>query len=56
MSKPKLRNRKMVVVPKGTTTIEVSFRTISRKGKIKSGSKVSIPRAAKQAVIKTKKR
>jgi hypothetical protein len=36
MSKPKLKNRKRVVLPKGTTTLEISFRTVSRKGKIKT--------------------
>ncbi|MDR0667634.1 MAG: hypothetical protein LBF90_03325 [Prevotellaceae bacterium] len=55
MAKPVLKNKKEIVIPDGTESIVVSFRTIKRKGGIKNARKVVVPRAAAQAVIRLKK-
>jgi len=55
MAKPKLKNKKQVIVPKGTESVVITFRTVKRKGKIKGATKTTIPRTAQQVVVEMKK-
>ena len=51
----KLKNKKVVTIPKDVKSVVISFRTIKRKGKMKNAAKANVPRAAKQVVVKMRK-